>query len=67
MKSWYRKAAEDGRAIVRVEGKRYPVTLVKVDDAATEAALREIAGAKYATGPRPPEGRVWFFRLAPRS
>jgi hypothetical protein len=67
LKSWYRKAAEDGRAIVRVEGKRYLVTLVKVDDATTETALREIAGAKYATGPRPPEGRVWFFRLAARS
>ena len=66
-KSWYRKAAEDGRALVRIAGRRYPVTLQKVEDEATIAALRQLAAAKYAKGPRPPEGRVWFFRLNPGS
>jgi hypothetical protein len=66
-KTWYRKAAQDGRAIVRIDGKRYEVTLRRVDEEATIAALRQVAARKYSSGPRPPEGRVWFFRLDPRS
>jgi hypothetical protein len=67
LKSWYKKVAEDPRAIVRTGGKRYVVSLAKVDDEALGAELRQLASAKYAaTGPRPPEGRVWFFRLDPR-
>jgi hypothetical protein len=66
-KSWYKKVAEDGRAVVRTGGRRYPVTLQKVEDEALVGELRAVAGAKYAAGPRPPEGRVWFFRLLPRT
>jgi hypothetical protein len=67
LKSWYKKAAADGRAVVRTAGRRYPVTLQKVEDEALLGELRKVAGAKYAAGPRPPEGRVWFFRLDPRA
>lgn len=67
LKTWYKSAAQDGRAVVRIASRRYPVTLVKIEDEPTIAALRQAAGAKYAAGPRPPEGRVWFFRLQPRS
>jgi hypothetical protein len=66
-KTWYKKAVQDGRAIVRIEGKRYPVMLRRIDAEATDAALRQIAARKYSSGPRPPEGRVWFFRLDARS
>jgi hypothetical protein len=42
------------------------VTLARVEDEAAVADLRKLVGEKYAAGPRPPEGRVWFFRLDPR-
>jgi hypothetical protein len=67
LKTWYRKVAEDGRAIVRIDGRRYPVTLVKVDDEARIAGLREAAGAKYARARSAAPGRVWFFQLTPRA
>jgi hypothetical protein len=67
LKTWYKGVAADGRAIVRIAGRRYPVTLVKVDDEARIAGLREAAGAKYASARRAGPGRVWFFELKPRA
>ena len=67
LKTWYRKALEDGRAVVRIGGRRYPVTLVKVDDETRIAGLREAAGAKYARARSAAPGRVWFFQLLPRA
>ena len=32
-KTWHRAALDDGRAVLRIAGKRYPVVLAKVDDA----------------------------------
>src|SRR3972149_406859 len=43
-KSWYKQAVVDGRATLRIEGKRYPVTLSKLDDAATPE-LRPVSRA----------------------
>ena len=56
LKTWYRKVAQDGRAIVRIAGRRYPVTMVKVEDEARIAGLREAAGAQVPralAAPRP--------------
>ena len=67
-KSWYKKAAEDGRATLRIEGKRYPVTLTKLDDAATqqfEPTLRSEVNRKYGNPP-PTEAGVWLFRVDSR-
>ena len=66
LKTWYKNVAQDGRAIVRIAGRRYPVSLVKMEDEALIAGLRETAGAKYPSAQRAGAGRVWFFQLQPR-
>ncbi len=67
-KQWPYEAQEDGRAIVRVAGKRYPVTVVRVTEPELVNALGGIFVDKYLGGERPPEGSsaAWFFRLDPR-
>jgi hypothetical protein len=62
-KSWHRTALEDGRATLRIDGKRYPVTLAKVEDETLTAAVREVAGRKYGAGPG---GEIWLFSVASR-
>jgi len=66
-KTWHKRALEDGRAILRIAGKRYPVTLAKVDDPAQQAALREVAKAKYPPPPGAEHGDVWFFAVTSRA
>jgi hypothetical protein len=51
-KTWHRAALDDGRAIVRIAGKRYPVTLVKVEDPPLFTAVVETAKQKYPARPR---------------
>ncbi len=63
-KTWHRAALEDGRATLRIAGKRYPVTLTKVEDQAVVAAVREVAVEKY---PARPEGEVWLFGVTSRT
>jgi hypothetical protein len=67
-KTWYKEAAADGHAMLRIAGKRYPVTLTKVDDEAArqmgEAARAELT-RKYGQLP-PSEGGAWFFEVASR-
>lgn len=65
-KQWPYAADRDGRAIVRIGGKRYPVNLTRVQDPALEAKLGESIRAKYPSVP-PSGGGVWFFRLASRA
>jgi len=62
-KTWHRAALEDGRATLRISGKRYPVTLTKIDDAAVVAAVRDVAFKKY---PARPGGEVWLFAITSR-
>lgn len=63
-KTWHRSALEDGRATLRIAGKRYPVTLTKLDDAARVAAVRDVGLKKY---PNRPEGDAWVFAVASRA
>jgi hypothetical protein len=63
-KTWHRVALEDGRAVLRIDGKRYPVQLAKVDDAAVQAAVRKVAEAKY---PSRPAGEIWLFSVTSRA
>jgi hypothetical protein len=68
-KSWHREALEDGRAVVRAQGKRYERQLVRLTDEALIAELASRVSTKYQLeggGPVDPE-RLWFFRLDPRS
>ncbi len=65
-KSWHRLALDDGRAVVRIAGRRYPVTLVKVEDPAAQATLAAVSAAKYPPAPGSDAGS-WYFRLAHRT
>jgi hypothetical protein len=68
-KTWHQEAARDGRATLRIEGRRYPVTLTKLDDAAAgqigDAARAELT-RKYGQLPSS-EGGAWIFEVASRS
>ena len=67
-KSWHHDAVADGRATLRIEGKRYPVTLTKLDDAAVqqlEATVRSEVTRKYGKMP-PSDAGVWLFRVTSR-
>ena len=66
-KTWHHRAAEDGRATLRIAGKKYPVTLTKVDDPAVLDSLRPVVEAKYPNAP--PGGResVWVFAVTSRA
>jgi len=50
-KSWHRVALQDGRAMLRIAGKRYPVTLIRVDDPAVQQAVAAVAAQKYPRRP----------------
>ncbi len=76
LKRWHKDAAEDGRAVIRLDGKRYGAQLTKVTDPdlAAELRLRLEQIAKDAGGldklpPRPTEepNDIWFFNVAPRT
>jgi hypothetical protein len=64
-KTWHQKALEDGRATVRIDGRKFAVTLAKVDDETVLAAVREIASKKYRPPPGGAEG-VWLFSVTSR-
>jgi hypothetical protein len=65
-KSWHQRAVEDGRAVIRMQGRRYPVSLDRVEDAELAAALGDVVRGKYGTGP-PGEGGAWYFRVTSRA
>ena len=74
-KRWHTDAVEDGRALLRIEGKLYKANFVKVHDPELNAILRaklEDLGRKYIApqelGPPPtdPPNDIWFFRMDPR-
>lgn len=65
-KTWHEVALQDGRATLRIDGRKYPVTLAKVEDPALQDAVRGVAERKYAP---PPGGRdgVWLFAVTSRA
>ena len=73
VKHWHQDAARDGRAVVRIDGKRYEGKLVRVTDPELLAKLRALMqerAAKYmhttlTDAPADPEA-IWFFRMDPR-
>jgi hypothetical protein len=65
-KRWYKAADRDGAAIVRIAGKRYPVTLKRVQDEALATEVGKVAVAKYPAAARSGVGGVWFFKVEPR-
>lgn len=66
-KDWYHRAQKDGRSMLRIEGKRYPVTLTRVDDDATKQTVGAVILEKYAPPPGSSEGNVMFFEVRSRT
>lgn len=65
-KTWYTKVAQDNRAVLRIGGQRYAVTLSQDDDPSVpEFALPEVK-RKYGNAP-PTDAGVIFFRVNPRA
>ena len=64
-KKWPHEALEDGRALVRIEGKRYGVELVRINDDGLRRELARALETKYSVDRQYAE-RVWFFKLDAR-
>lgn len=69
-KKWPYEAVRDGRALVRIDGKRYRRTLVRILEPELFAAVAAKVAEKYdvplGDGASPDEGGLWIFELAPR-
>lgn len=70
-KQWPAQAVRDGRAIIRIDGKRYERQLVRIldDQPVLEGIAAEI-NRKYGaplTADMAASGDAWFFALQPRS
>jgi hypothetical protein len=67
-KTWPSQAVADGRVVVRVAGKRYPLMATRVTDPVRLDALHSALGRKYGVTPSSDgSDDTWFFRLGPRS
>jgi hypothetical protein len=70
-KQWPAEAEKDGRAVIRVDGRRYDRRLVRVkDDAALIAALTAEISRKYGVPATPQaveSGSLLLFALEPRA
>lgn len=66
-KRWHKAADQNGEAIVRIGGKRYPVTMKRVQDEAAATEIGKVALAKYPAAARNSAGGAWFFKLEPRA
>jgi hypothetical protein len=68
-KQWPHRALDDGRAVVRLEGRRYEVRAVRVEEPAEFAAVAALVSEKYGVGSpdEPPDpDALWIFRMEPR-
>ncbi len=71
-KHWPKEAEEDGRAILRVDGKLYERQLVRVREGDIVTAILAELARKYVGGTEIPvaevtSGNIWLFELRPRS
>lgn len=64
-KQWHKDAVQDGRAVIRIRDKRYPVTLVRVKDPTIYARVAQRFQRKYNASLYDPE-TAWIFRVEPR-
>lgn len=69
-KHWPAQALEDGRAVIRIDGKRYERELVRIlDDRPLLDAIAAEVKRKYGaplTGDMAASGDAWFFAVGPR-
>ncbi len=69
-KRWPAQAERDGRAVVRIAGKRYERTLVRIMSGAVVEGVTEEMRRKYGSGTTAATiaaGGTWLFELAPRN
>ncbi len=66
-KRWYKAADQNGAAILRIAGKRYPVTLSRVKDDAAIRGIGQATVAKYPAAAGFAGEGVWFFKVEPRA
>jgi hypothetical protein len=68
-KDWPEQAVADGRAVIRIDGKRYPRRLVRIlDDRPTLEAIAAEINRKYGaplTADMAATGDAWFFAVEP--
>jgi len=68
-KHWPLEAEQDGRAVLRIAGKRYPRNLVRITSGPLIAPLTAEMARKYGVPATPAmveSGDLWLFELAPR-
>ena len=68
-KRWPAQAERDGRAVLRIDGKRYERTLVRIQSGAVLEGVTAEFSRKYRAGMTPAAiegGNTWLFELAPR-
>ncbi len=68
-KRWPIEAEHDGRAVVRIDGKRYARQLVRVETGPLLKPITDELNRKYhapATPATVESGSLWLFELAPR-
>ncbi len=68
-KKWPAQAERDGRAILRIDGKRYERQLVRLKTEPVVAGVTAEFSRKYGTGMTPASiesEATWLFELAPR-
>ena len=71
-KHWPKEAEEDGRVLLRVDGKLYERQMVRIRDEAVATPVLSELGRKYVGGAPIPfqqvaSGDIWLFELRPRS
>lgn len=65
-KQWPHQAMKDGRAIIRVDGKRYERKLERVTRDALWRRLADLLQEKYGQGSDLSPDTLWFFRVTSR-
>jgi len=65
-KSWHKRADKHGAAVIRVQGKRYPIDMRRISDEQAITDLKGIVVKKYGAATPGEAGGVWFFELSSR-
>ena len=65
-KSWHHRAMQDGRSVLRIQERRCPAIVARIEDAELASALTDSSRAKYGVGPSSDAG-VWYFRVTSRT
>ena len=63
-KTWHESALKDPTAVLRIDGKRYPRQMTKIEDEDIRAQLKELGEKKYGGSPDPTSD-TWYFRFDP--